>query len=127
MPNCPLRNGRDIIESYRQFDSTGSPSQISVVRYGWQNPWWAMERDEANVLHPLFPDRTTQRSQDMPVIFCPTGAVWWAKAEVLRTHRTYHVLARTGWEIPWQRGIDIDTEEDFAVAELLLKLDRENQ
>ena len=31
-------------------------------------------------------------------------------------------MNRTGWEIPWQRGIDIDTFEDWAMAEVLLRL-----
>ena len=39
MANCPLRNATDICNSYRQFEETGADSQISVVRYGWQNPW----------------------------------------------------------------------------------------
>jgi N-acylneuraminate cytidylyltransferase len=46
MPNCPLRTAEDIIDSYRQFVVTGAESQLSVVRYGWQNPWWAMRRNE---------------------------------------------------------------------------------
>ena len=38
MPNCPLRSAEDIAKSYTQLLSTDSDSQISVVRYGWQNP-----------------------------------------------------------------------------------------
>jgi CMP-N-acetylneuraminic acid synthetase len=25
----------------------------------------------------------------------------------------------TGWEIPWERAVDIDTEDDWRMAELL--------
>jgi N-acylneuraminate cytidylyltransferase len=119
MPNCPLRTAEDIIDSYRQFVVTGAESQLSVVRYGWQNPWWAMRRNEQFSLEPLFRDHIKMRSQDLPELFCPTGAIWWAKAEVLRREGTYHVESRTGWEIPWERGVDIDTEDDWAVAEIL--------
>ena len=79
MPNCPLRNADDIVDSQRQFIASGAESQLSVVRYGWQNPWWAMRRDENLALLPIFADALTKRSQDLPELFCPTGAVWWAR------------------------------------------------
>lgn len=120
MPNCPLRAATDIVDSYRQLIDSGAESQISVVRYGWQNPWWAMRRDERYKLEPLFENAINARSQDLPELFCPTGAIWWAQADVLRREGTYHVAGRTGWEIPWERGVDIDTEDDWAMAEVLL-------
>ena len=119
MANCPLTRAIEVIDSFRQFDATGTDAQVSVVRYGWQNPWWALRRSERFELDPLFPDQLLQRSQDLPELFCPTGAVWWARADVLRRARTFHVPHRTGWEMPWQRGIDIDTEDDWALVELL--------
>ena len=63
MPNCPLRAASDIADSYRQFVATGSQAQISVVRYGWQNPWWAMRQDRNHVLDPIFKDYMTARSR----------------------------------------------------------------
>ena len=122
MANCPLRTAADIVESYQQFGRTDAGSQLSVVRYGWQNPWWAMARDEGMVLSPVFADALTARSQDLPVLFCPTGAVWWAKADVLRSEGTYHIPGRTGWEIPWTRGVDIDSEDDWLLADILLRM-----
>ena len=122
MPNCPLRNAGDVVESYRQFVETRALSQISVMRYGWQNPWWAMRRNAKYELDPVFKETMTARSQDLPELFCPTGAIWWAQSDILQREGTYHVPGRTGWEIPWQRGVDIDTEEDWAMAEVLMDL-----
>jgi CMP-N-acetylneuraminic acid synthetase len=123
MPNCPLRTAADIVASHQQFIETGADSQVSVVRFGWQNPWWAMRRTSDLTLAPLFPERMAERSQDLPELFCPTGAVWWAKAEVLRTEGTFHVPGRTGWEISWIHGTDIDTEDDWVLTEVLAGLD----
>ncbi len=122
MPNCPLRTAGDIGDSYRQFEETGTDSQISVVRYGWQNPWWAMRLNERREVEPVFKEQMAARSQDLPELFCPTGAIWWARTATLRRTKTFHLEKRTGWEIPWQRGIDIDTFEDWAMAEVLLSL-----
>ena len=125
MPNCPLRTAGDVRDSYAQFERTSAPSQLSVTRFGWQNPWWAMRRAPSMTLEPLFAQEVTRRSQDLPDLFCPTGVIWWATADTLRTARMFHVPARTGWEIPWQRAVDIDTEDDWAMAEALLRLSRE--
>jgi len=122
MPNCPLRTSRDVIDSHKQFEETASESQISVVRYGWQNPWWAMQQNERYELQPLFQEQMSQRSQDLPELFCPTGAIWWARTNVLRRTKTFHIDGRTGWEIPWQRGIDIDSLDDWKLAEALFRL-----
>lgn len=123
MANCPLRNAEDVVASYRQFAETGAEAQLSVVRYGWQNPWWAMKRDASSfALDPLFPREMSARSQDLPELFCPTGAIWWGKTSVIREKRTFHIPERTGWEIDWQHGVDIDTGEDMEFAEALLSL-----
>jgi pseudaminic acid cytidylyltransferase len=124
MANCPLRTAEDVVASHQQFAKTGAESQLSVVRYGWQNPWWAMKRTPEMTLQPLFEQAMTQRSQDLPELFCPTGAIWWAKTDALRVAGTFHLPGRTGWEIPWMRGVDIDTEEDWVMAEVLLRLAR---
>jgi len=121
MANCPLRTDEDIRASYRQFVETGADSQLSVTRYGGLHLWWAMTRDREMRLAPLFESRTSVRSQDLPEVFCPTGAIWWAKADVLRRDKTFHIADRTGWEIPWQRAVDIDTEDDWQLVELLMQ------
>lgn len=125
MANCPLRTAEDLLSSFEQFSMTGADSQISVVRYGWQNPWWAMRRDPSSfALDPLFPREMSARSQDLPELFCPTGAIWWGKTAVIREQRTFHIPTRTGWEIDWRHGVDIDTPEDMAFAEALLSQSR---
>lgn len=127
MPNCPLRTAQDICDSHRQFEQTGADAQISVVRYGWQNPWWAMKRSAKLRLEPVFKEQIATRSQDLPELFCPTGAIWWARTETLSRAGTFYGENATGWEIPWQRGLDIDTPEDWAMAEVLTALSkREN-
>jgi N-acylneuraminate cytidylyltransferase len=124
MPNCPLRNALDVKASLEQFVEANADSQISVSRFGWLNPWWAATMDDRHVLEPIFQSSWCSRSQDLPVLFCPNGSVWWMKAEILRREKTFHIERRTGWEIPWQRGVDIDTEEDWKIAELIMVASR---
>lgn len=119
MPNCPLRTADDVRASYRAFRASGSDVQLSVVRFGWVNPWWACRREDGGRLDPVFERAVTARGQDLAELVCPTGAIWWARAEALRRAGTFHVAGRTGWEIRWDHGVDIDTAEDWWLAERL--------
>jgi N-acylneuraminate cytidylyltransferase len=119
LPTSPLRNASDVRASYEQFLMTGTSAQISISRFGWLYPWWAFERDPQMRLVPIFPEAMHKRSQDLPALFGPVGAIWWAKAENLRQTRDFYMPGRTGWEIPWERAIDIDTEDDWKLAKLL--------
>jgi pseudaminic acid cytidylyltransferase len=127
MPNCPLRDAADVRESFKQFTSTQSCSQLSVARFGWQTPWWAMRRAEDFTLRPLFPREAVMRGQDLPPLVCPTGAIWWARADTLRENGTFHVAGRTGWEIDTVHAIDIDTEDDWRLAEALMLAETQRQ
>ena len=120
MPNCPLRDAADVRDSYQQFVDTQSNAQLSVARFGWQTPWWAMRRGDDFRLTPLFPQEAVTRGQDLPPLVCPTGAIWWARAETLRDAGTFHIPGRTGWEIDPAHAIDIDTEDDWSLAEALM-------
>lgn len=119
MPNCPFRTDADIVDSYQEFQKTGAQAQISVTRFGWQNPWWALRRDEQKHIKPFFEKEYHTRSQDLPELFCPTGALWWANANALRAAKTFYTGQETGWEIAWQHGLDIDTMADWNMAEAL--------
>ncbi|HET8984304.1 MAG TPA: acylneuraminate cytidylyltransferase family protein [Trueperaceae bacterium] len=120
LPNCPLRTAEDVRDSHDAFVAQPHAAQVSVTRYGWQNPWWALERDETGAARPLFADKLMQRSQDLPPLFCPTGAVWWATTEALLEHGTFHLQRRALFELAWEHGVDIDDEADFELAEVLL-------
>ena len=119
MANCPLRDADDILASYEQFTSSGARAQISVTEYGWLNPWWAMTSDDNHVLTPVFKERMSARSQDLPRLYCPTGAIWWATSAALRECGTFYAPGYTGWVMPWDRAVDIDTEDDWKMAEVL--------
>jgi N-acylneuraminate cytidylyltransferase len=121
MGNCPLITAASVRDSYRQFVETGSTAQVSVTRFHGQNPWWAMTRDASSQLSWLFANRRSARSQDLPPLFCPTGAIWWITAATLRVEKTFHTYRCTGWEIPWHEAVDIDDEEDWHMAELLME------
>jgi pseudaminic acid cytidylyltransferase len=121
MPNCPLRTAEDIQKSFEQLQNTNADTQLSVNRFGWLNPWWAFKMEQNN-LEPLFPEAFKTRSQDLPTLYALTGALWWAKTDVLRREKTFHTSTRTGFELFWQHALDIDDDDDWQMAEVLLEL-----
>ena len=121
MANCPLRTADDVRASYAAFQASGADVQLSVCRYGWLNPWWAMRLGDDGALEPIMGERLAERSQDQPELVCPSGAVWWARSPTLVAEGTFHTDRRTGWLLPWERALDIDTEEDWRVAETLVQ------
>lgn len=122
MPNCPLRSAVDIADSHRNFVEGGGGLQISVTRYGWLNPWWALELADDGTVREHTPEAWTARSQDLPQLYCSTGAVWWADVERLREAGSFQAPGRRGFELPWQRAIDIDDEDDLRLAHVLFAM-----
>lgn len=117
LPTCPLRTFHDVIDSYEVFKSKSNPAQISVTSFGWQQPKWAVDLDAL----PVFQNEFGSRSQDLPELFCPTGAVWWADATALVLNKSFYMKGRSSWFIPWLRAIDIDTLEDLEIAKMILR------
>jgi len=122
LPNCPLRDADDVRASYDAFLAQPFAAQVSVCRYGWLNPWWAMRRGDDGAAAPLFPEALKQRSQDLPALFCPTGAVWWSRADALLEHGTFHQEPRSLFELSWEHAVDIDDEGDLRMAEAIFAM-----
>jgi N-acylneuraminate cytidylyltransferase len=121
MPNCPRRTADDIIDSYDNFLNSGADFQISVFRFGWMNPWWAMKLDEKTMRPiPIFPEAWKKRSQDMEKLYCPTGAVWIAEAKGLKEKRTFYGDGYKVFPLDWQNAVDIDDMDDLRMAEVLM-------
>lgn len=116
MANCPLRKSEDIIGALKNFKERDVSSQISCFSYGWMNPWWALELNEEGIASPIFKEAIKKRSQDLPKLYCPTGAIWISKSDVLLKEKTFYSEGHIFWELPWSSAIDIDDENDLLMA-----------
>lgn len=116
MANCPLRDVNDIRRSIDHFLTRGVRSQVSCARLGWMNPWWSAELGAKGEPSYLFPEMRTRRSQDLPPLYCPSGALWLAQAAVLKQERTFFVPDHVFYPLHWMSAIDIDDEADLEMA-----------
>jgi N-acylneuraminate cytidylyltransferase len=119
MANCPLRDAGQITAALDHFRSGDASAQISCFKFGWMNPWWAVTLSPEGRPTSLFPKTQEARSQDLPELYCPSGAIWIARVADLREHQTFYTPDRTFWVMPWQSAVDIDDAEDLAMADLL--------
>jgi N-acylneuraminate cytidylyltransferase len=117
LPTCPLRTYHDVIDAYDAFKKSSAPAQISITDFGWQTPQWAVDK-RAKI---IFEDEFFKRSQDLPSLYHPTGAVWFADSTPLILNKSFYMRGLSGWFIPWMRAIDIDTPEDLAIAKMILR------
>ena len=111
MPNCPLRSAQDITQAYRAFSERALPFQISVTPYHWHYPFWALQ--EAEKSRFFFGETYLRRSQELPEVACPTGAVWWAQTAALLREKTFYGPGFGLFSVPWERAVDIDDTHDW--------------
>lgn len=121
LPNCPLRDAADVRASAAAFLASGAPFQVSVAPFGWQVAWWAVRLGEAGAIEPLFPGALAGRSQDLPSLYCPTGAIWWARSAALVSAGTFYGPGVRGEPLPWRHALDIDEPADLELAATLLE------
>jgi len=116
MANCPLRDAKDIKAAVQNFSNRGAESQISCFRFGWMNPWWAAKLDERGSPDYLFPEARLERSLDLQPLYCPSGAIWIARAPALKTAKTFYVPSHIFFALNWMSAMDIDDAEDLEMA-----------
>lgn len=120
MPNCPLLRSADIVDHWRWFNRNKRRFQISVVPYRGVYPHWALTAGEQQIGKWLFGEKYLVRSQQLQSVFCPTGAIWWARTPDFISQNAFYGSPFALAPIDSNRGIDIDDGEDLNLAELLV-------
>lgn len=116
MANCPLRTAKDISKAIESFDRKNRSFQISCFKFGWMNPWWAAEINNSGTPKKLFPHTGITRSQDLPDLYCPTGAIWIAKTQKLLQAGSFYGPGHHYEPMAWDHAVDIDDHNDLAFA-----------
>jgi CMP-N,N'-diacetyllegionaminic acid synthase len=117
-PTSPLRRASDIDACLEKLIATRAPACISV-REAVDHPYWCYQQDASERLLPFvkLPAHTFNRRQDLPRAFAVNGAVYVARVQWLIAARSFLTPETVGHEMPHERSLDLDTPEDFAIAE----------
>lgn len=118
MPNCPFRNSNDIKKLFKIFKKKRSNSLVSHNRILFGNPWWSIIFSKKKIVR-LFNNSYSKRSQDLPSILVPSGAVWIAKLSFFMKTKTFYGKNYSVGELDWRNSIDIDDIKEFNIAKKL--------
>ena len=108
----PLRTPADIDNAVQLLDTKEATSVVSMSAYG-NPPQWAIDEDENGYLMEFFGTDSLwtdspDRSQDMPELYHPNGAVFAATTESWKTHESFYTPHTVGYRMPRERSFDID-------------------
>jgi CMP-N-acetylneuraminic acid synthetase len=119
LPTCPFRSADDIRGALALFRSAKAQFLMSVSKFD-HTPFAAMRLDNASLLTPFFEQYAGRKSQELPTAYRPNGAIHVLDVEAFRRTRSYFSQPLVGFEMPWERSIDIDNASDLRLAESLL-------
>lgn len=121
-PTSPFTNAQDLDRCIELLVTQPADTVISVRKIQ-EPPEWMFYMDQyLPRLHPLannpLPEEDPQKREKRVI---PTGGVYalWTTT-LINTGRIYGDKV-FGYEVPWYRGIDIDEERDFIIAEAILR------
>ena len=118
-PTSPLLEPRDVLSVLELHVKTEDPV-ISVAK----DPHpiaWSHTKDSKGRLSPVLKKDIPHQRQLTDSTFAPNGAVYVAPPKVLIQHGSFFIPGKTrGLELPAERSLDIDTENDLQLAEALL-------
>jgi CMP-N,N'-diacetyllegionaminic acid synthase len=119
----PFRTEEDIDGCIRHCIDNDATATVSVTEVE-QNPYWMYTIDVAGKMAALISkDTFYARRQDLPPVYILNGAIYVARSEWLRKHKTFMTDETHGFVMPQDRSADIDTEIDLTMLNLQLHND----
>jgi len=117
---APLR-GREHIEGALETLRTHHDAEAVVaVTEPDYPPYWMLSLSDG-WLSWLFPEGgRVSRRQDLPRAYRPNGSIYAIRVPALRAQRTFYPRATRGYVMAREVSVNIDSEMDFRLAELLL-------
>lgn len=115
-PTTPFRTSKDIDNAITLFLNTNCESVISVCEVRDDLCWLLQYKN--NFLHPVLQNKyINSRSQELPKLFVPNGAIYIASVKTLNKYKSFYTKKIIPYIMPQDRSIDIDDLDDFVIAE----------
>jgi len=119
----PFRTSEFIDEAIRKFETANSDSLLSVLKVPHTyNPHWVFKVSETgHIKLAIGDDKIMKRRQDLPVAYHRDGAIYLTKVETVMNKNSLYGETISYIESNHEYNINIDTNEDWLKAELLIK------
>ncbi len=120
LATAPFIKADDLIDSYNKLIKSTYDAVFPVVRYSF--PIQRAMQFEGDRIKMIWPENYTKRSQDLTPSFHDAGLFYWAKANVVLQQKRMWTNNTTAIEISEEKAQDIDTLEDWKIAEMKCKI-----
>lgn len=121
-PTSPLRNAENIQNAIDLFESKKANSVVSVCKMEHSPIWCNVLPDDLSLENFIDEKYKNIRSQDLPIYFRLNGAIYIANTDVFKREKVFISSKKSfAYVMPNENSIDIDTELDFEIAEVMSK------
>ena len=120
-PTSPLRTSLDIENIYKLCLKFNASSAVSISEMN-KNPKWLYQIDDKQRMFPFlnYNDESVSKKR-LSKIFTLNGALYLTKTEFLKKNKSFINEDTLGYVMPREKSVDIDTLEDWKLAEYYLK------
>lgn len=120
-PTSPLRCHSDISKAFKLLTENDADAVVAVSETK-HHPYWVKSLSEDGFLQPFVNGQTDpSRRQDLPTALALNGLLYLIRVSTLRECGAFCPPRCLPLIIPASRAYDIDTEEDFRIAECAVK------
>jgi CMP-N,N'-diacetyllegionaminic acid synthase len=119
-PTSPFRTKENICKGIELFKNNSKQTVLGVSP-SHSNPMWSLKLDKDSLI-PYFENHGFgKRSQDLPDAYVANGCFYLISPKLLRLNKSFFTTAVQPLIIDsFKEGLDIDTEKDWELAQILL-------
>lgn len=121
LPTAPLITVDNIVKAYNIISTSDFDSVCPVVSFSYPI-LRSLCIDDSGKLKMNWPEYRYSRSQDLPLSYHDTGTFYWIKSKVLMEDKKIFAENGTAIVLDELQVQDIDTETDWALAEMKYRL-----
>ena len=119
-PTSPLRTAEDIRNAYRIFEEKAEVAVVSVCEPD-HSPLWCGQLGDDESLDGFQQRHAEQTRQQLEKYYRLNGAIYMAYVEEYIRDDFLYREGSYAYIMPRERSVDIDSEMDFRMAEVLMK------
>ncbi len=125
LPTAPFRRQKHFKKAIELFDKN-SDTVVSLGPFNFP-PQMALSIDpNNNKATPFIPNSPlitgNTRSQDQKIFYRPNGSMYFSKISSFLKNKSFFLGDMKGFDMSYFSSIDIDTKEDFMLAQALIEL-----
>lgn len=120
-PTSPLRTTEDIDSAIEYLFTKKAKAVVSVCKTSHTPIWTNTLPDNMSMKDFIQNKYLNLNSQELPVFYNLNGAIYISEVEYLRNKKAFISSETFAFEMPVERSIDIDTDIDFLLGEILFK------